>query len=64
MKNVEDLTMKELVSLAHKKSSDENKDILSCYKEIFDEACLNLGVKFSSETYNKEYIDFLIMKGS
>ena len=45
MKNVEDLTMKELVSLAHKKSLDENKDILSCYKEIFDEAWFKFGCK-------------------
>lgn len=62
MENIENCTIKDIVSLAHDMSDKTGKDISTCYKIIFSNICLNLGI----ETYNiniPDYFEELLLKG-
>lgn len=62
MENIENCTIKDIVSLAHKMSDETGKDVLSCYNIIFSNICSKFGI----ETYNisvPTYFEELLLKG-
>lgn len=57
MKKMSSLKLSEVVHLAHKRSEEQNKNIVVCYKEIFEEICKELGVNATFIPYNINSMD-------